>query len=153
MRYAAAGISLNLPAKLATKGMEPLEQGGILLGDSSAGQVETFTTPGPLDVRLEELFMLLDDCHQETLEASGLDYLGFWHTHPVGTPSDYSLEDLQDWQEGAVQMFAQLPNATHFYYPIVTGDRLRVWAMDRALNLTELHPEEVTPCSIPTLQP
>lgn len=126
---------LDLPDALATCGMDTQEQGGILLGEGQT--VQQFTTPGPLDFRTDGLFLLLDDCHQQALDSSNLSYLGFWHSHPPGTPSGYSLEDLTSWQDIARAMFPWLPS-THLYFPIVTGDRLRVWAMDRALNLTEL---------------
>ena len=141
MRFSANGVSLTLPDELAGLGMEALEQGGVLIG--LVDQIHQFTRPGPLDVRLPGMFMLLDDCHQEALDASGMDYLGAWHSHPCGTPSEYSTEDLLDWCGTAPLMFGAQPHLTHLYYPIVTGDRLRVWALDRDLTLTELHREEV----------
>ena len=146
MRFSANGVMLTLPEELASLGMDLLEQGGVLIGQRTgihSAWVRQFTRPGPLDVRLPGMFMMLDDCHQEALDASGLDYLGAWHSHPCGTPSDYSSEDLLDWRGTAPLMFEAQPHLTHLYYPIVTGDRLRVWALDRELTLTELHREEV----------
>ena len=154
MRFSAAGLSISVPPELADMGMDALEQGGLLLGHlitEQSARVVTFTRPGPLDIRLPGLFALQDPLHERELNESGLRYLGFWHSHPVGTPSEYSDEDLTDWQSAGLEMFAQLPpEQTHVYYPIVTGDRLRVWAMARDLTLTELQPEEVTRCSTPT---
>jgi hypothetical protein len=156
MRFSAAGLSISVPPELAGMGMDPLEQGGLLLGHlvtSQSVRVVTFTRPGPLDIRTPGMFVLQDPQHERELNESGLRYLGFWHSHPCGTPSEYSPEDLDDWQNATVEMFAQLPpEQTLIFYPIVTGDRLRVWAMGRDLTLTELQPEEVMPCSIPTIQ-
>ena len=136
MRFQGDLITLDLPGEIASLGMELLEQGGILIGEGS--QVHHFTRPGPLDVRLPGLFMLLDDSHQDALDESGMDYLGAWHSHPCGTPSGYSTEDLLDWRSTAPLMFRAQPHLTHLYYPIVTGDRLRAWALARDLTLTEL---------------
>ncbi len=136
MRFGNGVITLDLPDALADMGMEATEQGGILLG--KAGCVHEFTVPGPLDLRLPDLFMLLDPCHEERMNASDLVYMGFWHSHPPGMPSEYSPEDLLDWRHGAAMMFDQLPRHSFIYYPIATGDRLRVWALARDLTLTEL---------------
>ena len=141
MRFARDSITLTLPDELLTFGMDLLEQGGVLIGLDN--QVRHFTRPGPLDIRLPGMFMMLDDCHQEALNESAMSYLGAWHSHPCGTPSEHSTEDLLDWRSTAPLMFEAQPHLTHFYYPIVTGDRLRVWALDRDLTLTELHREEV----------
>lgn len=140
MIWQADGWALTLPGELASLGMDPLEQGGILIGLGSpwGARVTQFTRPGPLDLRLEGLFMMIDDSHQVELERSGLEYLGAWHSHPAGTPSEHSTEDLLDWRSTAPMMFAQQPRVLRLHYPIVTGDRLRVWALDRDLNLTEL---------------
>jgi len=158
MRFSAnilGHLGLTVPAELAGMGMEQLEQGGLLLGFLTglhSAYVMTFTRPGPLDIRLPGLFALQDPLHERELNESGLRYLGFWHSHPVGTPSEYSDEDLTDWRSAAREMFPQMESIqTHVYYPIVTGDRLRVWAMARDLTLTELQPEEVMRCSIPTI--
>ena len=154
MRFSANGLSISVPPELAGMGMERLEQGGLLLGhlvSPKSVRVLTLTRPGPLDIRAPGLFVLQDPLHEREMNESGLRYLGFWHSHPCGTPSEYSPEDLQDWQSAALEMFPQMPpEQTTIFYPVVTGDRLRVWAMNRDLTLTELHPEEVMPCSIPT---
>ncbi len=154
MRFSANGLSISVPHELAGMGMDPLEQGGLLLGhliSPQSARVVTFTQPGPLDIRARGLFVLQDPHHEQEMNESGLRYLGFWHSHPCGTPSEYGPEDLQDWQSAAVEMFAQMPpDQTTIFYPIVTGDRLRIWAMTRDLTLTELQPEEVTRCSTPT---
>lgn len=136
MRLSNGLITLDLPDALADMGMERLEQGGILIGRGN--RVHEFTRPGPLDFRLPGMFMLIDDCHQQQLDASNLDYLGAWHSHPCGTPSEYSPEDLLDWRSTAPLMFVAQRHVPHLFYPIVTGDRLRVWALDRGLTLTEL---------------
>ncbi len=127
---------LELPDELNAMGLKPLEQGGILLGFGDC--VHYFTTPGPLDLCGSDMFVLLDPCHQQAMNESGLDYLGFWHSHPPGTPSEYSPEDLESWLETAPIMFTQQPHVNHFYYPIVTGDVIRVWTLDRSLELLEL---------------
>jgi hypothetical protein len=141
VNFSANGVILTLPDDLASCGMEATEQGGVLIG--LGNHVHHFTRPGPLDIRLPGMFMMLDDCHQDALSESGMSYLGAWHSHPCGTPSEHSTEDLLDWRGTAPLMFEAQPHLTHFYYPIVTGDRLRVWALDRGLTLTELHREEV----------
>ena len=129
-----------LPDDLATWGMTEREQGGLLLGKAEPGwlAVQRFTVPGPLDLCTPGMFMLLDPCHQQVLDASGLSYLGFWHSHPPGTPSEYSPEDRDSWRHIASDMFPQLPDQTHLLFPIITGDRQRVWALARDLTLTEL---------------
>jgi hypothetical protein len=141
VRFSANGLSVIFPPELAGMGMDALEQGGVLIGLGS--EVHSFTRPGPLDLRLSGMFMMLDDSHQAALDESSMSYLGAWHSHPCGTPSEYSTEDLLDWRGTAPLMFEAQPHLTHLYYPIVTGDRLRVWALDRGLTLTELHREEV----------
>lgn len=126
----------ELPNDLKDYGMQPLEQGGILLG--SGASIGYFTTPGPLDYCAPDSFVMLDDCHQQALTESGLDYLGFWHSHPVGTPSEPSPEDLESWQQIAQTMLEQQPHVKSLLFPIVTGDVLRVWTLTRSLELTEL---------------
>ena len=146
MRWARDTVIAWLPDELARHGMGASEQGGLLIGAAGHGwsTVHDFTRPGPMDLQLPGLFMLLDDCHQQQLDASGQSYLGFWHSHPPGTPSEYSPEDLTSWHEIARAMFPQLPDSqTHLLFPIVTGDRTRVWALDRDLTLSELTREEV----------
>jgi len=128
--------ALALPDDLTKMGMTSNEQGGILLGHEH--KVHNFTAPGPLDLRGSDLFVLLDPCHQQALNESDLDYLGFWHSHPPGTPSEYSAQDLECWLETAPTMFASQPHVNKLYYPIVTGDVIRVWTLDRSLELLEL---------------
>lgn len=140
MRWQGNEFTAWLPDDLSAHGMDALEQGGLLLGAHGSGwlTVHHFTTPGPLDVRTADMFLLLDPSHEQELQDSNLDYLGFWHSHPAGTPSDYSPEDLACWRTIAGEVFPQLPDQTHLLFPIITGDRSRVWTMTRDLTLTEL---------------
>ena len=136
--WRGADLLVHTPPLLAHLGMDKTEQGGLLLGKEGTLWAERLTLPGPLDLRTPSLFMLLDPHHQSALDVGDMSYLGFWHSHPPGTPSEYSPEDWHSWRRIADDMFPQLPTQTHLLFPIVTGDRLRAWAMARDLTLTEL---------------
>lgn len=126
----------DLPNDLTTYSNNPLEQGGILIGQGQ--RVDYFTTPGPLDYCAPDSFVMLDDCHQQALNESGLDYLGFWHSHPAGTPQEPSPEDLESWQQIAQTMLEQQPHVKNLIFPIITGGIMRLWTMNRALELKEV---------------
>lgn len=139
--YANAPICAGLIAF----GCSDVEQGGILLGfaNSHGIFVTEYTTPGPLDVQDGGMILLADPKHEERLNVSGLAYLGFWHTHPAGTPSEPSLEDLDSWQGIARAMFAQQPDVPCLLFPIITGDRSRAWRIDRTPSLEAMPLTEV----------
>lgn len=133
-------------AELATFGCTHVEQGGILLGHAGPYgiHVSEYTTPGPLDVQAQGMILLADPKHEQRLNDSGLAYLGFWHSHPAGTPSEPSLEDLESWQGIARAMLTQQPSVPCLLFPIITGDRIRVWRVDRTPDLEALPLTEVT---------
>lgn len=82
--------ALNLIADEATRNLDGLETGGILLGRDEGDQLVVFHSggPGPQAVRQPARF-LRDLAYARTVAESAWDldrsqWIGEWHTHPNG---------------------------------------------------------------------
>ncbi|WP_135227537.1 Mov34/MPN/PAD-1 family protein [Deinococcus fonticola] len=121
---------------------DPREQGGLIFG--TPGHVMSCTGPLPGDDRGTHHLTLCDPGHQlaaDLAAASGLRYLGYWHSHPAGTPQGPSEVDIADFREAADLLFPSLP---FLDFPIITGGVLRVFRMNHQLELEEV-PHELRP--------
>lgn len=102
---------------------DPHEQGGLLFGPPR--EVRACTGPLPGDDRGTHHLTMLDPGHEAAADAAaaqGWGYLGYWHSHPAGSPPDPSEVDLTDWQ-----LALGATGAAELYFPIITGGVLRVW--------------------------
>ncbi|EYB67031.1 hypothetical protein DEIPH_ctg052orf0027 [Deinococcus phoenicis] len=69
----------------------------------------------------------------ECAAAQGWGYLGYWHSHPAGTPQHPSEVDLTDWHAAL-----ETTGAAFLDFPIITGGVLRAWRLHRGGDLEEV---------------
>lgn len=129
---------LTLHAPLPYTLDDPLEQGGLLLGTLTAAgaTVHHATAPQPDDDRGTHHLTLCGAGHVREAEAAlarGLVYLGYWHSHPAGTPPIPSDVDLTDFRVAVETM-----DAKSLYFPIVTGGVLHAYRFHRSGQLEEV---------------
>lgn len=113
---------------------DPLEQGGLLFGVGD--DVYAVTGPQPDDDRGAHHLSLISPQHLRAAErayAEGYDYLGYWHSHPAGTPFTPSEVDLTDFRQALETMQVE-----SLVFPIVTGGVTHVYRLDRAGHLKEV---------------
>lgn len=102
---------------------DPLEQGGLLFG--TPGHVYVCTGPLAGDDRGTHHLTLCDPGHQAAAEAAlcqGRTYVGYWHSHPAGTPQEPSEVDVTDFRAAL-----DTTGAEFLDFPIITGGVLRAW--------------------------
>lgn len=129
-------LTLHAPIPYALS--DPLEQGGLLLGtrDGERAHVHACTGPLPGDDRGTHHLTLADPGHTLAAEdafARGWVYLGYWHSHPTGTPPGPSEVDLTDFREAL-----RVTGAPYLDFPILTGGVLRAWRLHASGPLTEV---------------
>lgn len=117
---------------------DPLEQGGLLFGTLTpdGATVHRLTGPQPDDDRGTHHLSLIGEGHRQAAEQAftdGLTYLGYWHSHPTGTPFTPSEVDLTDFLLAVETM-----DADHLYFPIITGGVLRAYRFHRSGQLEEV---------------
>lgn len=132
MMYLHTDIPYNLD--------DPLEQGGLLFGsvDGDAAHARLVTGPQPGDDRGTHHISLTSPAHTraaQQAEAQGWHYLGYWHSHPPGTPPVPSEVDITDFHAAADRLFPHLP---FLDFPIITGGVLKCFRLTHDLTLKEV---------------
>lgn len=126
---------------------DPLEQGGLMFGtrDGETATVHACTGPLPGDDRGTHHLTLCSPQHGHAAGAAaghGWVYLGYWHSHPAGTPPTPSDVDVTDFHEAARVLF---PTAPYLDFPIITGGILHAWRLAHDLTLKEVNTRELRP--------
>ncbi|WP_155300948.1 Mov34/MPN/PAD-1 family protein [Deinococcus kurensis] len=133
-------MTLTLHVPIPYDPGDPHEQAGILFG--TPGHARLITGPLPLDQRGPDWVTLADPGHAHAAalaQAQGWAQIGYWHSHPPGTPFGPSEVDITDWQ-AALDTLGQ----PFLDFPIVTGGITHVY------RLTPGHaPQEVAWISPP----
>lgn len=128
-------MTLTLHAPIPYDPSDPHEQAGLLFG--LPGHAHLITAPLPGDDRGERHVTLLDPGHAHSAlaaQAQGWEYVGYWHSHPPGTPFGPSGVDLTDWHEAL-----RVTGAAFLDFPIVTGGITHVYRLRPGMTA----PEEV----------
>lgn len=115
---------------------DPLEQGGLLFGHPGEALRVTGVQPG--DDRGPRHYSATDPAHVAAAveaERDGLRYIGYWHSHPAGTPQTPSDVDIADFNAAAEALFPDLP---WLDFPIITGGVLRCFRLNQDLTLKEV---------------
>ena len=126
---------------------DPLEQGGLLLGthEGETAHAHVITGPQPDDDRGTHHLHLCSPHHLQVAEqasARGLTYLGYWHSHPAGTPPVPSEVDVTDFHVAAQTCFPALP---YLDFPIITGGVLKCFRLRHDLTLKEVSTLAIQP--------
>lgn len=119
---------------------DPLEQGGLIFGLVAGNDAHAYsiTGPQPDDDRGTHHISLISRNHLRAAgqaETSGWQYLGYWHSHPAGTPPVPSDVDITDFHAAADQLFPALP---FLDFPIITGGVLKCFRLHHDLTLREV---------------
>lgn len=119
---------------------DPLEQGGLLFGftEGETAHVHLVTGPQPDDDRGTHHLSMVGAEHRRTAEqayADGLEYLGYWHSHPAGTPPVPSEVDITDFRAAASALF---PEAPFLDFPIITGGVYKCFRLSHDLTIREV---------------
>lgn len=120
---------------------DPLEQGGLLFGVTNGDEAHAYliTGPQPDDDRGTHHLTLCDEGHQQAARhasARGWHYLGYWHSHPAGTPPVPSDVDVTDFHAAAAVLFPERP---FLDFPIITGGKLHCFRLRHDLTLQEVN--------------
>lgn len=113
---------------------DPLEQGGLIFG--APGEVRMVTGTATGDERGERHWMPTDAAHVRAAElAQSLGYrqLGWWHSHPAGTPQTPSEVDAEQFR-----MALEHLGAEQLWFPIVTGGIVRVFTITHTEGIEEV---------------